>query len=378
MDGVDRPIRLVVDTGAPTVLRAAVAARVSKRPDPSANRGDPKDAYGRPIAVNPILIDRLSIGTSEFESVPASVIQTAVFDLLCPPVDGLLGTRGLSASSGIFERAAVEIDRDRGRLRILGGSVPRGDREAVLPLRAYWVTRDGEKIDDTTFWIPMSLQGSFVWAVLDTGGGGISKMTVDVFRALGHSTNDDDVFRYVGSYGSSVGGSSPSRDSWITLIRDVRLGKLQLPVVPFRIVEAEKGEVHTVALAENLLRAFNMVFDHPRDEVHLRPHGAALGEAMLPTQLGWDVRDGEVVVVGMLEDGAARKAGIALGDELVRMGDADVDVADPRSVCAARHWRSTPGDPVPMRLRRNGVEFDVAVPKAETDASLAPSGLSNR
>ena len=144
--------------------------------------------------------------------------------------------------------------------------------------------------------------------------------------------------------------------------------------MPFRIVEKYGEGTANVVLAENLLHAFNMVLNQPRDEVRLRVRESTLGEDMVPTELRWAVRDGKVVAVGMLEDGVAKKAGIELGDELVRVGDADIHADDPRSVCAARLWGSKSGDPVSMRVRRNGAEFEVTVPNTEGADSTEPSG----
>ena len=43
---------------------------------------------------------------------------------------------------------------------------------------------NGEKVDDGASWIPVVLGGRPLWAQIDTGGGGLSSMTSDVFSQM--------------------------------------------------------------------------------------------------------------------------------------------------------------------------------------------------
>jgi len=107
-----------------------------------------------------------------------------------------------------------------------------------------------------------------------------------------------------------------------------------------------------------------MTLDYRRDELRVDLRESAPKFVDLPTQIDFGPRDGQVVVIGMLEGGVAQEAGVELGDELVRAGEVTIDVSDPRSSCASRA-ALRPGEELRLRLRRDGREFDVTLPGEE-------------
>ena len=366
VEGLDRLARFVIDTGSVSVIRADLASQVAFSVDGSAASSLFEDTAGRQIDAEPILLRRLKLGQLEFRRVPAALVASQVFDRICPPIDGLLGTGGLSSERGFLDRVAIEINRDRQRVRwSRDGSLLDGD-DITLPLRRYVVSENGEKVDDSGTWVPVVLEGHLLWAQLDTGGGGLSTMTSDVFsRFLGRSVEDDDVRDYIGEYGMSASGLSEARQSWIAVIQDVQLGRFRFDALPFRIVQPRDDGMPLVVLKQNLLEYFNIILDYHRSEMRVSLADTGPQSVGLPLQLGWHVRDGHTVIVGMLGGGVAQRAGVELGDEVVMVGDAVIDSGDPQSMCReTMRWRRSNSD-LRLLLRRNDREFEVTLPKTD-------------
>jgi predicted aspartyl protease len=368
VEGVGHPLRLILDTGGMTVIRADLAAEIEAMPDPSLIGARGTDADGTPLVLprDPVLLKRLSIGSMDFDAVPAAVVDSAVFDQTCPPFDGVLGTGGLSRTPGFLDRVAIEIDRDHRRARLTRRSMPLAAGTTVAPLRRYQMTTAREKVDDSGTFVPVLLQGHALWALLDTGASGLSTMTRDVFEnVLGRTLDDSDLRTYTGEYTMSGAGPKATAHSWIASIPDVVFGAFGFESVEFRIVERRSDGVPMIGLNQGLLQYFNLVLDYPHSEVRLSAAGAGSGHPDLPLQLAWDVRDGRLVVVGLLEGGAAQQADIRLGDEVVMVGDAAVDSTDRASICMARAELRRPDGTVHLVLRRDGKDFEAVLPRLE-------------
>jgi hypothetical protein len=307
----------------------------------------------------------MSLDQLRFESIPAAVVESSVFDQICPPVDGLLGTRGFSSSLAIFDLATVEIDRDSSKLRLDRGVPPVSEADAVLPLIQHTVLETGEKGYTTALFVPLVLDGQFLWAVLDTGGAGLSQMSVEMFHRLGGSLEDERVLEYVGSHSASVASSAPSKRSWIVEFDQMELGPLLISNVPFRIVESAGDTPATISLHEDIVGMFNMMLDLRRAEMRLSVRERPPSRARLPTQLRLQLLERRIVVVGILKDGVAQRAGVEFGDELVELDDVVIDPDDPNSVCAARLWPTESTEDTRMLIRRDGELIEVLVPAYE-------------
>jgi hypothetical protein len=308
-----------------------------------------------------------------FENVPAVTMQSPVFGYLCPPVDGLLGTRGFAMGESVLDQVAMTIDRDRGRVLLSRGALPRLAEDVVLPLQTFSMDEIGEKIDETGSTVPVILDGEMFWAELDTGGAGISQMTLDTFLGLGRSLDDEGVRTFIGPHAVTAGGVSSRSRSWIAEIHDVRLGRFTLRNVPFRIIEQTESEMPYVRLNQDVIKRFNMTLDYRRNEIRLRKRLSLESETSLPTQLMWDVRDGRVVAVGILENGAAQNAGIAIGDELLMFDNREVRGDNPESLCPVRAGLEGYRASIRVRLRRGNEEFEIELPVVETGFGIDPN-----
>lgn len=203
IEGLERPARLVIDSGAITVIDSSLAPQLAYSVDHSVASPLVKDASERRVDASLVLLRRLRVGRQTLRDVPAALVASDAFALICPPIDGVLGTGGISRVPGFLDRVAVEIDRDSQRVRISEDGASLGTNADIrLPLRRYLVSTNGEKVDDGKTWIPVVIKGELRWAALDTGLSGLSTMTSDMFQELfGRSVDDTGVREYLGSYG---------------------------------------------------------------------------------------------------------------------------------------------------------------------------------
>ena len=74
---------------------------------------------------------------------------------------------------------------------------------------------------------------------------------------------------------------------------------------------------------------------------------------------------------GLLRGGAAQRAGVEVGDEVVMIGDARVEGVEPVSMCRAIARSRKAGGNLQLRLRRDGAEYSVELPRAESLPPLA-------
>jgi hypothetical protein len=366
LEGLERPVQLVIDSGSVSVIRRDLASQIAFEADRSVTSALYEDSMGRAIDAESILLRRVEVGRHAFEGVPAALIEPEVFDRICLSIDGVLGTGGLSNVPGFLDRVAVEMDRDLRRLRLSRDGSLLGQRGITLPLRRYIIDEHGEKIDNTSTWVPVVLGGELFWAELDTGATGLSTISVDVFtQILGRSIEEADVREYIGEYAVSAGGLGDTGRSWIASIPGVQLGRYRLGDLRFRVVQSRKDGIPLIVLGQSLLEQFNITLDYEHREIR-----AAVAESrpfvdILPLQLGWHVQDGRTVIVGMLADGVAMNRGIELGDEVVTVGDQPIVQGDPKSMCnATMAWQSS-DSPLELRLRRDGREFEVSLPRNE-------------
>ncbi|MBS1733606.1 MAG: aspartyl protease family protein [Bacteroidetes bacterium] len=112
----------------------------------------------------------------------------------------------------------------------------------------------------------------------------------------------------------------------LTVIKDVKIGPYHFRMVPTYLYDDENNLTSypfTGGLMGNdILRRFNIVFNYPQREIHLRPnsHFEDLFDYAY-TGLGIYAIDNKVVVVDVIEKSPAEKAGFQAGDELVSVGN---------------------------------------------------------
>lgn len=367
IDGVERPVRLLVDTGAPTTIRPSIASQAEAVIDPDQARSTFSDNYGNLVEGDSIVLYGVSIGGVRMESVPAVVIESEIFSRFCPPIDGILGTAGYSRSPGALERAFWELDFVEKELMVTLEWDRSSGSDVVFPARTWQLSRAGRKLAGSSVLVPVRIDGHVAWAVFDTGGSGVSKMSIGFFERIVGSLDELERFEYVGYHAGTIAEPSPSVRSWIVYPREVGLGGLKLSSVPFRVVEMDRADSIEVTLQAELLTLFDVAIDLRRDEVRLSLRPDTEGSGRLRTQLRFLRAGDRIFVAGMLKDGSAARAGIRLGDQLIRLRGEDVNAADKGSVCAATLWNSGGEGEVEMTLQRGGSAYSVTLGVFEDD-----------
>ncbi|MEM6995135.1 MAG: aspartyl protease family protein [Myxococcota bacterium] len=363
--GLDRPSRLIIDSGAPTVLRSEVAVELGLAQMEPVTGTDPA---GRAVVASPILIPSLTIGELEVTDVAAVALELPLLDGFCEPVDGLLGV-GLDLGSGFLDRVAVEIDPTAKMVRL----ADRGKKLAAgghrLPLRREWIEDDGEERTVTAMHVQIRVGDQPLWIKLDTGNNASTDVPHGVFRALGYTLTADNSVERFGSASASAAGRSEER-TWVSRLRDVGLGDYTMATMPVSVTSNESDRSEDVLLGQDVLRHFTVVIDHPARQLRLIP--AATPPAIDPEPelgFGWSVVGEQVAVISLLDKGGAARAGIQLGDEVLVAGGIDLSEHGQATVCEARAAQRDIEGPVPFRLRRDGREFEVAVQRRSPLAS---------
>jgi len=75
VEGLERPLRLILDTGAETVIRSEVLETVNYARDESWSTQSVTDASGMPLDLKAVVLKRVSIGAMDFANVPAAGLE---------------------------------------------------------------------------------------------------------------------------------------------------------------------------------------------------------------------------------------------------------------------------------------------------------------
>ena len=348
VEGIDRPLRLAIDSGAPTVLRQRVAdeMRVAQGSEVSAD-----DAEGRGVAARPLQIPKLRIGELEVGRVAGVSIALPILDRFCPPLDGVLGV-GLDIGSGFLDKVVTEIDPEKETVRFADSGEKLRPGGFVAPLRRRRMGADGEETLVTQFATRIYVGDQELWVTLDTGNNADIDVPRKVFEKLGYRVDGDDVVARHGALSFSAGGISES-ESWVARLRTVRIGDHTFSSLPVNVTGGDEGSTYDILLGQSLFRKYVLVMDYPRKQVrYIATAEAPSGDPQPEVGFGWEEVEGKVRVLSLLEGSPAQQAGVALGDEVIRVAGVDVSVENPQSLCDARTAELDAEGPVGFTLRR--------------------------
>ena len=368
-EGAHGPLRLLLDSGSPTTIRADILHDVQFRNDDSWGADlRALDAYGGSLEIETILIKRLSIGALSFSDLPAAVLDTRLFDLFCPPIDGVLGHGGSSASPGFLERVSIEIDRNTDRLRVSRAIGESKDRppEFEIPIEVVEPVGAAGRSQSSTPQAAVVIGDLTFRGKIDTGGSGLSEMSRDVFDQIGRAMGSLKAREYVGFSSISMSGVASMQTSWIVILPSINIGDLEIRSVPFRIRTNEELQGTELRIAQNILRGFNVSIDFSGRRMGLSRRIGWDANPFLEPQVEWAIVGDRMVAVGILRDGVAAAAGVQLWDELISVNDEEIDTADPESLCDFRFPSSEDRDrEEELRLRRGSEEIRVVLPARE-------------
>lgn len=318
MNGVER--QFVFDTGSPTMISRELAAQLDLKVIGS-NTG--RDANGRQFTTDIAIVDRLTIGSVTFRSVPVLISDFSIADPGGCFIDaGVIG-------SEIFPGSVWHIDGERQMLQIAERFGDLFDHEMaqdtiVAPLHDYGYPHApvfdyaiGEFADKGLFDTGNSdTMVLFDRVIQDTRvRGAIIPGSIRVGR---------------GSHGVSAAGLGDDTDLIRFEIEGMRLGTAALGRhqgttrnAPPSLIGLGILDTHDVTL--DYLEA--RILLHPRERNRTPPPHPGYGLMQLA---------GEVRVVQLFDGSPAQRAGLKLGDKVVAIGDRTLATGD--SNCETARW----------------------------------------
>lgn len=318
VDGRER--RFLFDTGSPSMISRDLANELELE-ILGTNTG--RDANGRELTTDIALVDRLEIGTATFRSVPVLIADFSVSD-----PNGCFFEGGVIGSE-IFPGNVVHIDPESRTLRIaanvgdLGAPVPAAP---AVSARLHAFGYPHPPVFD------YAVGGFEDRGLFDTGHSGtvvlFERVAQDprVWRAMVPGT----VRRGRGSHGVSAAGLGPETDLLRFEIEGLRLGETRL--------ERRRGTIRGAPpslIGLGILRTHAVTLDYSEARLLLHPRSSP-EPAPTPPGYGLMASAEGVKVVQLFTDSAAQRAGLRLGDQVVKIGDRELPLAD--ATCATNRW----------------------------------------
>lgn len=360
INGLERRLTFILDTGAPTVLRKQLADELGLT---TSNNSTLQDAAGAELASASIELESVQVGELVMRHVAAFAAELPSLAETCVQIDGVLGV-GAVRGTGFLDRTAIEIDYGESTLALAptaaeltpGGSIVKVQRHELMP--------DGSSVVTTPI-ADVAIDGKRHWVLLDTGNTGSVDVSPGFFVDLGRSFDEPGLVTRTGSL-SQTATTVLSGVSYETRFETLGLGDSTLRGVPITVERAdpphpEPPGARRVLLGYQLLRNFRLVLDVAGGVARFVPiPGTDPSDATRNLGFSWRDRDGKIVVVTMVTGGPAARAGVVLGDELVAVDGAPVVSGDPRGQCAVRDAIDAAGErTMTIRVRHEGAERDV-------------------
>ncbi|MCA9690301.1 MAG: aspartyl protease family protein [Myxococcales bacterium] len=357
VDGLDRPLSLAIDSGAPTLLRTSIAAELGLVSG-EVLRGD--DAHGDALTGARVVIPALRVGELRVEDVAGLAVELPDFAVLCHELDGLLGV-GIEVGTGFLDRVAIELDYDRERLVLADSAASLSQGGVTTRLTRAIEGPSGPQVYTASL-LPAVIDGQEGWIAIDTGNNGEVHVNRDVFDALGYTAIDPSIRTRRGLLSASASGTQ-SGFSHEARLRSLVLGGVEFQGVPMTVPPAGNNAPVGVMLGYEFLRHFTVILDHPGETLRLVPiAGGDPSESAPELGFGFLEQQGKVEVVMLLAGGPAEEAGVALGDELIEFEGRPIAAGDVAAQCEARGSPLRRGDePVSVRLRRDDREWTVEI-----------------
>lgn len=365
LDGIDRELTMLLDTGAPTVLRAEIARELGLTMSSSSGL---EDAAGAILASTSIEIEGLHVGGLHMRRVSGFAAELPSFAEHCVHIDGVLGV-GAERGTGFLDRTAIEIDyaaqkitlAPSGEALVPGGTPVRIRRHEILPDGSTFITPPVAEVE---------IEGQPHWALIDTGNNGSIDVSPRLFEALGHSFDEPGIVRRTGALSQTATGVQAGV-SYETRFHAFELGGVSLPGVPITVEQVEEGAIEPVGarrilLGYRLLRNFRVVLDIAAGVARFVPvPGADPSDAAEGLGFSWRDIDGKVSVVTLVGGSPADRAGIAVGDDVIAIGGTALKTGDSAAQCAVREAIDDVGEQeLAIRVRHDGAEREVVL-KAE-------------
>lgn len=112
----------------------------------------------------------------------------------------------------------------------------------------------------------------------------------------------------------------------LTVVKEIKIGPYKFRHVPTYLYQDDNNVTSypfTGGLIGNdILRRFNLIFNYPQREIHLMPNSHYFDQFDYAyTGLGIYFIDGKIMVVDVIKDSPAEKAGFKVDDEIISVGN---------------------------------------------------------
>jgi len=327
------PYSMLLDTGTSFTLvsRRVAAAHPGGAVAPE-DEGNLVDSGGRRLPANSgVIVDEMDLAGIRFSRFAAVVMDMdGVSDTFGMPVDGILGI-------SLFTKGLLCIDYPAREIWHSEGSLPEPDGETVLPL----------VLDGGVPRVDLKWKGIPIRAVLDSGSnGGIELERWPPGAAF--------LAGPVPGRMSIAGGGVVGRDSCARVRGGLSLGSYRL-VDPVLTVQSGPARIGATVLSR-----FRMTLDLANERVRLE--GVAEEWRMGPFRgTGAAIRPvkGVYTVIDLVPGCPAERAGVRVGDRLLRAGEIPADAAHLDEVKGALECAAPS---VLLLLRRDGKDLAIDVP----------------
>jgi hypothetical protein len=340
IDGSATEYDFVLDTGAITMMDDRVAEEL--KIEKGATMGTPDETQKAYLTKKRVTVSMGGVGVEDF-TIPIFDIGAAFDSDL--EVDGFIGSDFLR-----FFRTTIDYQR-----KIITLSLDRTDRE--LPAEAYSM-----KISKP---FPMR------FPVAECSVNGLKKAQVMVDtgcrRGLVIPLAEMGEFEEHGQFIRSRGDIAkwPFTDaeySYLGRVKTLQIGPLVVQNLPAVFAELPSNGSHLL-LGEEFLSQFVVTIDYPEDRLILLPRQRVSMEAnVFSTGLALTRnRDGRTSVVGYWEGSPAERAGLELGDELLKLNSRETGTMSLFEMTAILSDQTV--ETVDLLIRRDGREISITVQK---------------
>lgn len=303
------PFHLVLDTGMPTrgiMLFDSERVRALGLED-SGNRVTVRGAGGKGSSYQAIVAPDTSVELGELKLSKVTAMVLPERAGMPPGMDGIIGGE-------LFFQFAVKIDRKRSRLEVIEPSAFSPAKEASIVR----LDRQGGMIFVDVGIVVEGGDAIPARVVIDTGAGHAISLNARDDGTLAPPKNAIDAILGRGRSGAVRGKRGR--------VRRVELGGFAFENVVASFPDSGHSSPGGVDLRDGnlgaeILKRFAVTFDYAHDRMALEP-GEGLDEPfeadMSGIAFGWTT-DASLVVEAVLEDSPAAAAGVAVGDQLLKI-----------------------------------------------------------
>lgn len=335
-----RKARFLFDTGAATVVSPGLAAELGLTALYSSGTSDTNRNKRK---LDYVQLDGLHIGSVRFDEIIAAVLPLdAVPEIACWEIDGILGANCMRQADWLldFESGTIELSHSDSTW-LMNHKFPH--------TLGFTTSTQGSP------YINVAVGQDTLKALLDTGSGIALSIPAEYFAKYTRTRPHTPLRKAVGIRSIGVFGAGLKADTTVSFLPDTIHLADQLHVSMI----TETGPAANIGLP--LFAHFQVILNWRTKEVRLRQIEQPDMGNRYSFGMGVTLVEGALRVASLTQNGAASRAGLRLGDEVLAVGDWTTGPELWESLCI---YRSTDWpDSVGIRYRRDGTEHTAVLQK---------------